>query len=183
MGIAGVLVLLLLTGASCGKGDSDSAAEATLPPEGPLEPGQLLPDVPLLDVEGNPVQTFALTSGHETILLFVSLGCEACEELVDSWRGRLDEFPPEFRVIAIADDEPEFAKQFVEKDDFPFPLYCDEKGIFTHRYKVTISPTVIGVPSDGKIAYVGKAVTPKFTPPEAVDLLLRTKAAREEEGS
>jgi len=182
VGMLAFFFLLPLAGA-CGKGDADSVGEAALPPEGPLEPGQPLPDVPLVDLEGNPVQTAALLDGHDAILLFISLGCEACEELVDSWRGRLGEFPPEFRVLAVADDEPLYAKQFVEKHDFPFPLYCDEKGVFTHRYKVTISPTVVGVPSDGKIAYVGKAVTPKFTPPEAVELLLRTKAAREKEGS
>jgi len=180
-----ILLAFLVAIISCGKGEdhADTAAQGTdLPPAGPLEPKHSVPDVPLTDLEGYPVQTAALLEGRDTILLFVSLGCEACEDLVRSWKGLRDQIPDDVQVLAIADDEPEYARKFAEEHGFPFPLYCDEKGRFTHRYKVNLFPTVVGVPSDGRIAFVGSAVSPEFTPAQAVELLRRTKAGREAGG-
>lgn len=182
-----VALVLLLAAVSCGGGgaDSETGDQAGLPPAGALEPGQPLPDVPLTDLEGNPVRISELIAGRDAVVIVVSLGCEACEDLIASWRNKLDEFPPEVLVFAVADDEPVYAKKYAQEHDFPLPLLCDEKGLLTRRYKLNVTPTVVGVPADGRIAYVGKAVTPVFTPAEAVDLIERTKAARagEEEGS
>jgi len=175
LGIVGVTVLSAL---ACGKKDSSNGAPTT---SGPLEPSMMFPSVDVFTVDGETVNTTALTQGHDSIVIFVSLGCESCEELISTWKSMIDQIPDDLSVFALAEDEPEFAKQFVEEEDFPFPLYCEDKGIFARDYKIGVFPSVVGTTADGTVAFVGKMVTPEFTPARAMDLLEKVKKAREEE--
>jgi peroxiredoxin len=182
---------------SCG-GGSDSAEEATpeqttpeqttpeqTPPEqtareGRLEPGQTFPDVSVYDLEGTETSTDRLTRGHDSLVFFVSLSCDVCEEVMESWREQIDQIPDHLTVFAVTEEEVRFARQFAELHDFPFPLYCDEQGIFATRYLMSVFPSVVAVTGQGRIAFIGRAVTPEFTPRKATGLLARTKKEPEE---
>jgi peroxiredoxin len=167
---------------SCG-GDSEVSEEPSPPPEtreGPLEPGQTFPDVAVLDLEGAKISTEQLTRGYDSLIFFISVSCDACEELIEAWRERTDQIPEHLVVFAVTEEDVTFARRFAESREFPFPLYCDEEGIFSTRYQVVVFPCVVAVTGEGRIAYVGKAVTPEFTPRKAAGLLKRVKMGKEE---
>jgi len=143
-----------------------------------LQAGGVFPSVTLLTLEGEAVTTTDLAGDGDAVVMFVSLGCETCEALLGVWNRERDRIPPEVRVFAITEEEPAFAKAFAEKNAFPFPLYCDDRGIFATEYKVAIFPSVVGV-SSGKVAFIGKPVTPDFTPDKAVGAITAVRQARE----
>jgi peroxiredoxin len=174
IGIVGVTALSAL---ACGRKESSNGAP---PASGSLKPSMTFPSVDVFTVDGETVNTTSLIQGHDSIVIFVSLGCESCEELIGTWKSMIDQISDDLSVFALVQDEPEFAKQFVEEEDFPFPLYCEDKGIFARDYKIRVFPSVVGTTADGSVAFVGKAVTPSFTPAKAMDLLEKVKKAREE---
>jgi len=170
IGFAGTLV-------ACG---GDKGEESPARTTGLLKPRMAFPSVELLTLDGDPVDSASLVASSDAIVFFVSLGCQSCEELISVWRPLLHQIPEDVHIFAVADEEPVFARRFVETNDFPFPLYCDEKGVFFTDYEVKGYPTVVGVTAGGSIAYVGRAVTPVFTPEKALQLLKDVKTSREE---
>jgi peroxiredoxin len=186
---------LVLTAPGCGSGSTPEGqtpaaqGSAAAPGAAPgsasetprvtsLQAGGLFPAVTLLTLEGEPVSTTELIGEGSAVVMFVSLGCETCEALMGVWNRDRARIPPDFSVFAITEEEPAFAKAFAEKNQFPFPLYCDDRGIFATEYKVAIFPSSVGV-SGGKVAFIGKPVTPDFTPDKAVGAITAVRQARE----
>ena len=148
-----------------------------------LSPGMAFPGIDLIDLEENKVNAASLVAGRASLVLFVDPDCEACRDLLEVWNKRASELPPDLNVVAITLVDAQFAKQWKEDTKFPFPLYCDDQGIFARNYRIKVYPTVIGVYPDGGVAYVGRAVTPEFTPKRAAGLLAEAIAAkRQREG-
>lgn len=164
-----------------------TAAAAEVETVKPLKPRMLFPAVDLLTLEGETVNSHELLRGHDSLVIFLQIGCESCEEVLEVWKQLADRVPPELNVIGITEEEPELAAAYAESSGFPFPLYCDDRGIFGTEHQVVVFPSMVGVPTDGLIAYVGKPVTVEFTPAKAWAMLKdvkerREKAARETEG-
>jgi len=171
----GVLLVGLVALAGCG---GDRTEESTPRETGLLKPKMAFPSVELLTLEGDPIDSASLVASRDAIVFFVSLGCESCEALLDVWRPSLSRIPENVEVFAVAGEDPKYAREFAKKHDFPIPLYCDDKGIFSTVYLVKGFPTVVGTTAGGSIAYVGRAVTPAFTPQKALQLLKDVKTGR-----
>lgn len=188
-----ILVCVVLVG--CGNRDEGTAASSGaanagtaiarapgLPPPGtvtPLEPRMKFPPVPVKGLDGQATDAAALVQGRDSIVLFISLGCESCEDLTALWTRLQGELPQGLNVIGVANEEPDFAKKYLAEHPFPFPLYCDTGAVFEESFKIRAYPSVVGVLDNGSVAYVGKAVTTEFTPKKAVDLLMKVKQGRE----
>lgn len=140
------------------------------------------PAVPVVALDGTKTDTGTLIRGKDSLVIFIQIGCEACEEVMGVWKKIANTVPPGLNVIAVTADEPDYAGDFVKQTGFPFPLYCDENGIFDKEYKVGVFPTMVGVPDDGRIAYIGKPVTKEFTPVEAYRMLMSIKEKRRKAG-
>jgi peroxiredoxin len=170
-------LVLTLSVSSCGESrETNDEAEGTA---GALQIRMQFPYVELMSVEGDPVNTKALMRDRESLVFFVSLSCEACEELIQTWMDLKDEIPPDLNLFAVTDEEVEFARDFLQQNPFPFPLYCDVKNTFGDRYEVDVFPTVVGTSAEGRIAFLGKAVTPLFTPEKAMAMFGETTGARD----
>jgi peroxiredoxin len=187
------LLLMMVVGlpalAGCGRGDKTSAARETPSPEAvadtaqvKLGPGMPFPSVPLLTLDGDSVDSRALVVGRASLVLFIDPDCEACREFLAVWKGRRRALPPDLNVIGIVREAPGYAKDYATNTGFPFPLYCDEQKIFADKYVIRVTPSVVGTYPDGVVAYVGKAVTTKFTPRRAVDLLEKLRKGKEASG-
>lgn len=144
----------------------------------PLKPRMAFPPVAVKDLEGRVTDAATLVRGRDSIVLFVSLGCESCEELTALWTRLQGDLPEGANVFALADEDPDYARRYLAEHPFPFPLYCDTEGVFHDRYKMRAYPSVVGVLADGSVAYVGKAVTTEFTPKKAATLLMEVKQGR-----
>ena len=171
------LLVAAFTVNSCGEEQKTSDAVPAAP--GPLELRMSFPSVDLVSVDGRAVNTKTLIQDRETIVFFVSLSCQSCEELIQTWTELTEDIPAGLNLFAVTDEEAEFAGDFLQENPFPFPLYCDEKDTFGTRHQVNVFPTVVGTTSEGKIAFLGKAVTPLFTPKKAMSMFEEVKGARE----
>jgi peroxiredoxin len=183
------MLLFTLFLVACGKGGpgkSSPAAEAQAPADTvrtKLAPGMAFPAVDLTDLEENKVTSASIVAGRASIVLFVDPDCEACRDLLAVWDKRAGDLPPGLNVIGITVVDAQVAKQWKQDSGFPFPLYCDDQGFFARDYRIKMYPTVVGVYPDGGVAYVGKGVTPEFTPRRAAGLLAEAMAAkRQREG-
>jgi peroxiredoxin len=140
------------------------------------------PAVNVLTLHGERTNTHALLRKEDSVVIFMQIGCESCEEVVAVWKRLADTVPDGMNVFAVIEEDPPFAAGYAEETGFPFPLYCDDEGIFNTEYKVGVFPTMVGVTGDGRIAYIGKPVTPEFTPVEAWKMLMDIKEKREKAG-
>ena len=119
-----------------------------------------------------------LLGGRESIVLFVDPDCEACDAFLAVWKVRKHELPASLNVFGITHEDPDSARDYARNSGFPFPLYCDDRGIFAEEYSIRVTPSAVGTYADGGVAYVGKHVTPEFTPRKAVELLEQVKRGR-----
>lgn len=196
----GLFFVLFVLGCSGGKSDTSGAEDSARATPSPassdsitfdtstreaLGPPMPFPSVSLTALDGKTVDAASLVQGKYSIVMFIKIGCEACAEVLDVWKEVQPEFPPEMNVFAVTKEEPDYARDYVEESGFPFTLYCDEKGVFEKQYGLVKYPAVVGVGDDGRVAYVGKPVTPEFTPRKAWKLLVEvvtTRRAKEAEG-
>ena len=184
-----LMALILGWGSQCrenGQGDTESDTSGSTHSHGEdssqgedLKPRMVFPDIEVTTQEGIEVSTADLIYGRDTIVIFVQIGCGACSDVMEVWSKHKDQIPAGLNVIAFAEDEPEYVKQYAEETNFPFPLYCDEWMLFSMDYNMGVYPSMIGVRDNGVIAYVGKPVTPEFTPEKAWNLLNQVKQGRE----
>jgi peroxiredoxin len=147
-----------------------------------LETRMVFPAVTVLTLDGEETNTRALLRAKDSLVIFIEIGCEACEDVMAVWKELADTVPPGLNVIAVAQDEPAYVADYAKQTGFPFPLYCDEAGAFGSEYHVGVFPTMVGVPADGRIAYIGKPVTPEFKPVDAWKMLMDVKEKREKAG-
>ena len=159
--------------------------DTTLPAPGDtvhsrLYPGKPFPAVEVLDLEEHKVSAAALVAGRPSLVLFIDPDCESCREFLAVWDKQVKELPAGLNVIGITKADPQYAKQYQQDSGFPHPLYSDQDGIFARDYRIKIYPTVVGTYPDGGVAFVGKAVTPEFTPKKAAALLGEAIAAKKQ---
>ena len=148
-----------------------------------LYPGKPFPAVDVMDQNENKVSAASLVIGRPSLVLFIDPDCESCRAFLEVWDKQVNELPAGLNVIGITKVDTQYAKQYKQDSGFPHPLYSDQDGIFARDYRIKIYPTVVGTYPDGGVAFVGKAVTPEFTPKKAAALLGEAIAAkRQREG-
>jgi hypothetical protein len=162
-----------------GRVDDGANGSVAEPAVTPLRPGMDFPDVSLTSLDGRETDARSLLESRDSVILFLQVGCEVCEEVLEVWMREKDAIPESLHVLAILEEEPAFASRYAEGIGIPFPLYCDEHGTFGTRYKIRVFPSAVGVTARGRVAFVGKPVTPEFTPMRAWGFLRQAKAGKE----
>jgi hypothetical protein len=120
-----------------------------------LELGDKFPDYPAQTLpEGTPTTLQALVSGRRTLLIFTTLGCDACEAMMKHWRrtefGKLD---ADIQVILVYSLEEESRIQ--DNEDLP-----GAKRVITDRSAqrgsdgIFATPTIVALDGDGKIVSI-----------------------------
>jgi hypothetical protein len=122
-----------------------------------LAVGDTLPDFAVRDGRDSTLALAPIVRGHKTILAFVSRGCEPCEDLVEflTERDIAKKGPCKVVLLAAGVQGYEAPGYDVFRVDRPT---IDE-------LRVRIFPTVIGLHSDGKIAFVSSGFSRLMTAP------------------
>ena len=136
-----------------------------------IRKGQYLPEIALVALDGSPVATSALAIDGDKIILFVSVSCDPCTEMTKAWYPYSKDLPEGVRIIGICQDPLDYARIYVQRTGFPFPLYCDTNKIFDEEYDMNIYPSVIGAYAGGQIAFVIHGMGEDVTPIMAMKLL------------
>ncbi len=183
--LVAALSLSACGGGSTGGDDQAAAVETAEDGSGrigsyPLHFRKPFPDLNVYALDGEKVSSDSLVEGKNSVVLFISTSCDVCAGMIETWRTLEYQIPDTMSVIAIVDEEFDFAREWAEQDQFPFPLYVDTRSAFALRHGVEHYPTAVGVAPDGTILYVRRGVSDMFTPSRAAKLLHRGAQVREE---
>jgi peroxiredoxin len=91
--------------------------------------------------------------------------------LIETWRKEADGLPGDVQIVAVLDEDVDFARKWQEKTGFMFPLFCDTRSAFSRQHDMNVYPTVVGVSPEGRVKFVMRAATPLFTPARAAAAL------------
>ena len=134
-----------------------------------LRIGQKLPDVDIVGTDGMSTNIQAFARDADLLVVFLSITCEPCTESVRSLVPPTEQ--SHVRVIGICEDDVEYARVYVEKNEFPFAVYSDTGSVFFEQYAVSVFPTVLGVGRGGEIVFVKHGADPGFGYEDAIRLL------------
>lgn len=117
--------------------------------------GDLFPLEPYWDENGNEHSFEQLLKGKPTILLFMSIGCGPCKDMLSFWNGGVDaRLADNVQVVAC-----------IRKDSGPIP--SDYKDLLSNKtvaffdgsrwnnvYDMAFWPTIVGVDNSGFVNHV-----------------------------
>lgn len=139
-----------------------------------LRPGDALPDVPVVGLDGTQTGLAALSRDQDMIILFISTDCEPCTKAVESWNKEWSGSGPPL-VIGLCDNDVEYARVYANKTGFRFPLFCDSAHVLSEQHALDVFPSVIGVRQGGIVAYIQHGIGEGFTLDDAVESLGRSE--------
>lgn len=130
-----------------------------------LVPGDSIPEISLLDQNGNTFTSKDLASAPTVLYFFPAAGSPGCTKEASDFELRLDEFKNRgFRIIGVSPDSVAKLKNFEEAHELTFTLLSDpeiqahkafgawgEKSLYGRLYKGVIRSTILikdGVISD-----------------------------------
>lgn len=138
---------------------------------GILRPGMPPPRVAVLDTAGNEHSLPDLISGRRTILLFLSLGCDPCTDVVERWRQFADALPADVQIIGINNGQCDGVPEYIAETKMPYPVYCDTAHSLPLEYDIVQFPSIMGISRKGTIAFLGAGVFSGFTLRDALNLI------------
>lgn len=118
-----------------------SREEAIVAPTSTLADSTTFPNVPVRGEDGRTHQTHDLLGPGGSVVIFMSLGCAPCKEMVAEWQryltaGKLGDIP----LVAIADSQPDVIQIYKANNNITFPIYADTTHVFMSRYSVDEYP-------------------------------------------
>ncbi len=134
---------------------------------GILKKGMAVPPVEVVDRGGNARALTDITVGKKTIILFISVGCDACTNTIEDWSNLPGEFPPDLQIIGINNGDCAPDEKFITHAGKVYPLYRDTAYALALKYNIDQFPSILGVDEDGQITFLGAGVYPELTPIEA----------------
>jgi peroxiredoxin len=129
--------------------------------------GDRFPSIDLIDLEGKPINTALLISGHKTVIITLSPGCEPCASMVNEWNQYADKIPPDLKIIGITNLGAGQALAYRNETGFPFQIYCDTAHVLSAVYGLEAFPTMVGLDMAGRVSFVGEGWLDGFTPLDA----------------
>ena len=107
------------------------------------------------DVDGNPVQ-FSTLIGKPIVLNFWASWCPPCKDEMPAFNKVYEELGEDitFVMVNMVDGQRETVKKgkdFIEKNEFTFPVYYDTEQNAAITYSVTSLPTTYFIDKDGYI--------------------------------
>lgn len=128
----------------------------TLPPEiaGVKMPlGDPWPEVPLISVEGDTINSLDLVEGGG-VVLFLDPHCEPCGALVRRWQEAVNDGAiPLERVSGITYAPPEMIVEYRSDYELTLPIYWDAEQIFRQDYDVRHFPLAVVVGESGFVRW------------------------------
>ncbi|HWR81719.1 MAG TPA: redoxin domain-containing protein [Candidatus Deferrimicrobium sp.] len=130
--------------------------------------GEMFPDVKLVDLNGDSVNTHDFIREKKTVVMFLTVGCTPCTDAINLWKTYADRFPGNMLIVGICAGERESAKAYSEETGFPFSLYCDTDFTFMAKYKIRRFPSFVGLTENGVIAFLQHGFRADFDPLDVV---------------
>lgn len=133
--------------------------------------GQQFPNVDLIDIDGDPVNTDSFIGLKKTAFIFLAPGCDPCHDVVQLWSRFVDRIPSDLQVIGICNGGYESGRKYIQEEEFPYPAYFDTAHTFAKDYRVYQYPNVMGLTGDGRIAFVNRGLYGQFNPLDAYEMI------------
>lgn len=129
-----------------------------------LVPGEPVPEISLLDQNGNTFTTKDLIAQPTVLYFFPAAGSPGCTKEASDFELRLQDFQKAgYRIVGVSPDSVQKLKDFEESHELSFTLLSDpeieghkafgawgEKSLYGRLYKGVIRSTILI--KDGKIA-------------------------------
>ena len=119
-----------------------------------LAVGSSAPAFTLTGVEGEVYSLSRSLSAGPVLLVFFKSGCGACD-LAFPYINRLAAaYDDGWQLWAIAQEPPERARQYAERQDMKYPVLLDTQDYeVSKRYDPPATPTFFLIDPDGRVAY------------------------------
>jgi peroxiredoxin len=121
---------------------------------GKLAIGEAFPNVSLMNIDGERVDSGKSVEGHKTLVFFLATTCDMCSDLIEAYRRESERFPADLQSFAVCPDLPAEAQAYAGEHDLPFPLYCDTARSFQFEHGIIAFPTLMALDSRGVIRYM-----------------------------
>lgn len=138
-----------------------------------LNVGDAFPQLELLDLEENPVNTKTAMNEHITLVFFLAPTCDMCSDLIEAYRKNTDRLPSELSAFGICPDTPAMARFYADEHDLPFSLYCDTAQSFQFDYGVIAFPTLMALDEKGVIRYINFGMMEDYALEDIIEELAR----------
>ncbi len=159
LAIACLLILLL---ARENRSLEERLASASLASAGGPKIHDLLPALPVADLEGaESVLAFDAVSRNSVVLVFTTT-CPACQKNLEPWLDLHEAFGDRYRFVAVSFDPPEETRRYAEEHALPFPVVTPaDRAAFQKAYSITGVPQTLVVGTDGRVIDTQAGVLPQ----------------------
>jgi len=115
-----------------------------------LATGEKAPDFKFTTAWDDDVNFYDAAGKHPAVLIFLRYyGCPVCRMEMAKMKQEIDLIrKKDGRVFVVLQSTPETIASLIKRDDFPFTIICDPRGIIFQRY---------GVETGGLIRYLHPA--------------------------
>ncbi|HRS51015.1 MAG TPA: TlpA disulfide reductase family protein [Candidatus Marinimicrobia bacterium] len=87
------------------------------------------------------------------VLVFFTTSCIPCRQEIPFLDSLRIEYPQiAFYLVNVA-EEPQIVKEYVQKMEYKMPVLLDRYGQIAKRYQASITPTLVGININGRIAF------------------------------
>ena len=184
--IAAVVAVVMFTDGAAGDGATEQPliceddATARLSPlfDAPLD------DVALTAMDRRPVMLHDLAGERLTALLFCSYRCPCSDGYIDRLRTLRDRYASRgvtfFAIHANSDEGMDGMQDYIERKDYPLPVYRDEMSAAADMMRATVTPEVFVFDPSWTLLYHGRIDDDKsgfFIEEESLQLALDTLLA------
>ncbi|MGA8533571.1 MAG: peroxiredoxin [Candidatus Tumulicola sp.] len=110
-----------------------------------LKEGDRLPDVRLLDDEGNSVETSELLGGPLVLYFYPKDDTPGCTSEASQFRDLYKQFREKnARIVGVSRDDPDSHQKFKKKFSIPFTLLADTESKLCDAFGVIVEKTMYG---------------------------------------
>jgi peroxiredoxin len=157
-----IFCLLILLLARENRRLEERLVRAALAAVGGPEIDDLLPEVPVTELDGIEAVLAFDGQARETVLLVFTTTCPACQKNLEPWRDLHRRFGDRYRFVAVGLDPPEETRRFAEQHDLPYRVVVPaDRSAFQRAYGIESVPQTLVVGADGRVKDVQPGVLPQ----------------------
>ncbi len=125
-----------------------------------LKIGDPPPSLDIATLEGSPMTLADLSHEHPVVVAFVMPGCGPCGELMKDWDAvGFAEGARWKPVVVVAGDSSQARNSLPRAILQSYPVYTCDEGELANTTNITVSPTLLGLGSDGTVRFVVSGYT------------------------
>lgn len=119
-----------------------------------LSVGDLFPLEDCTLPDGTRTSFEDILSGHKTLLVFASAGCEPCTEFFNYFKTIKSHVQDDVQIlVSLSDHNPELSEQYRQLLDSYTNVFMDA-DMFAEKYNIVVYPTVLGIDRSGFITHI-----------------------------